>query len=84
MYTWIGVGLTVATVAAGTALELVARDRYDLLARTCAPPGGPGCSNRDIDALGRQLDAATGLFIAAGAVGVATIVAIVIESRRHP
>ena len=82
MYTWVGVGLTVATVAAATTLELVARDRYNLLLGTCAPKPG-GCGNPDIDALGREINAATGLFIAAGAVGVATVVAIVLESRRH-
>jgi tetratricopeptide (TPR) repeat protein len=83
VYTWIGVGLTTATAVAGLALELTARNRYDALAGSCAPPHGAGCANGDIDALGREIDAATGLFVAAGALGVATVVAITLESRSR-
>lgn len=83
IYTWVGIGLTAATAIAGAALELAARSHYDALLGSCAPPHGPGCSAGDIDALGREIDAATGLFAAAGALGVATVVAITLESRRR-
>ena len=83
VYTWVGVGLTAATALAGAALEIAAHARYDSLLGTCAPPNGTGCAGGDIDALGREADAATGLFVAAGALGVATVVAITLESRRR-
>jgi tetratricopeptide (TPR) repeat protein len=83
VYTWVGVGLTAATALAGAALEIAAHARYDSLLGSCAPPNGSGCAGGDIDALGREADAATGLFVAAGALGVATIVAIALESRRR-
>jgi tetratricopeptide (TPR) repeat protein len=83
VYTWIGVSLTAAAVIAGAALEIAAKLRYDSLLGSCAPPHGTGCSSGDIDALGREINGATGLFAAAGALGVATIVAITLESRKR-
>jgi tetratricopeptide (TPR) repeat protein len=83
LWTWIGLGVTGAVLASAAAVEIAASSRYDELSRTCAAPLGTGCSNAAIDGLSHEIDAATGLFVAAGALGAATLVAIILESRHR-
>jgi tetratricopeptide (TPR) repeat protein len=82
LWTWLGVGFTGAALASAAVVEIVASRHYDDLQRTCAPPAGPGCSNAAIDSLSREINAATGLFVTAGALGAAMVIAIVLESRN--
>jgi hypothetical protein len=72
---WIGgVGGATAGVLLLSAaiLEGSGSARFDELGRTCAP----SCSRAQVLTLQRQLDAATGLFVAGGLVAAATLVAI--------
>lgn len=78
---WMG-GVGGATAGAlllsATILEGQGAARFDELTRTCAP----SCSSARVSSLERELDAATGLFVAAGLVTAAAVVAILITHAR--
>jgi hypothetical protein len=81
--TWVGLGLTVAAVAAAGGLQGAAVARYNSLKGSCAPPHGMGCADGDIDGVARTAQGATGLFITGGIFAAATIVAAVLETRAN-
>jgi tetratricopeptide (TPR) repeat protein len=79
--TWIGVGVTGALVVAGGALEIAAKLRFDGDVAACARSVA-GCTQGEHDSFVLENRAAGGVLIAAGVVGIATIVAAIVESRR--
>ncbi len=76
--------LGVASGALATAVILTATShaQFDELQASCAPPRGPGCTGARIDPVERQAHASVGLYASAGALGVAALVAYLVERRR--
>jgi hypothetical protein len=79
---WAGVASTGALVVIGGALEIATRLRWDADLGGCAK-SPMGCSAAERDGFVLQERAGGGVLIAAGVVGVATIVAAIVEARRR-
>src|SRR6185312_17549927 len=79
---WTGVAATGALVVVGGALEIATRRRWDADVGGCAK-SPMGCSAAERDGFVLEERAGGGVLIAAAVVGVATIVAAIVEARRR-
>ena len=79
---WTGVAATGAVLGVGGALEIATKVRWDGDLDGCARTPA-GCSASERDGFVRQERAGGVVLIAAGVVGVATIVAAIVEARRR-
>ena len=84
-YAWTfgGVGLTAAALVSAAIVQGVEHASYQSLRGSCAPPAGPGCSDADIAGVQLRMDAAKGLWITGGVLGIATIVTAIVQARHR-